>query len=319
MLTEDRRRVREGIAAQESRAAAPAIETMALTKRYGEARGIEDMTLSVQVGEIFGFLGANGSGKTTLIRTLLDLQRPSSGSARLLGLDSRSDSRRIRARVGNLPGGFGFDESISGLDLLVYLARLRGMTGTGRARELAGRFEADLDRPIGDLSRGNLQKLGLIQAMFHAPELLILDEPTSGLDPIMQDRFLSLATEESAAGRTVFLSSHNLAEVQRICDRVAIIRDGRLVAVETVSDLAQRAYRKVSVRLPDSAETRVFASIPGVREFRADGDGTARFLVGGDLDPVLRAVASRHVVDMTIEPPDLEAVFLAYYDTGEGR
>ena len=171
----------------------PRSRPFALTKRYGRSRGIDGSRSPSESGEIFGFLGANGAGKTTLIRTLLDLQRPTSGSARLLGLDSRRDSLEIRARVGNLPGGFAFDEAITGRELLRYLARLRGMAGLGRAELLADRFDADLDRRLGELSRGNRQKVGLIQAAFHEPELLILDEPTSGLDPLMQETFLELA------------------------------------------------------------------------------------------------------------------------------
>ena len=296
----------------------PAIETRELTKRYGSARGIEALTLSVETGEIFGFLGANGAGKTTLIRTLLDLQRPTAGSARLFGLDSRRDSLAIRARVGNLPGGFAFDEAVTGRRLMRYLAGLRGMRDLGRADELARRFNADLDRPLGHLSRGNRQKIGLIQAMFHVPELLILDEPTSGLDPLVQETFLELADEERAVGRTVFLSSHNLAEVQRICDRVAIIKEGRLLAVDTVAELTRRAQREVTITFGDAAEPQLFESIPGVRDLHVVRPDTLRFLVGGEIDPVLRAAAAHHVVDIAIEPPDLEDAFLAYYGDEAG-
>ena len=316
MLTEELRSARER---DDADGPPPAIETFALTKRYGRSRGIDELTIAVRSGEIFGFLGANGAGKTTLIRTLLDLQRPTSGSARLLGLDSRRDSLEIRARVGNLPGGFAFDEAITGRELLRYLARLRGMAGLGRAELLADRFDADLDRRLGELSRGNRQKVGLIQAAFHEPELLILDEPTGGLDPLMQETFLELATEERDAGRTVFLSSHNLAEVQRICDRVAIIKDGRLLAVDNVSELTRRARRRVTITFGGDADPQLFESIPGVVDVHLVDRGTLRFLTGGEIDPVLQAAASRHVVDIAIEPPDLEDAFLAYYgDAGGG-
>src|SRR5262245_28791165 len=201
--------------------APPVIETQALTKRYGAVRGIEDVTMSVTAGEVFGFLGPNGAGKTTMIRTLLDLQRPTSGAARVFGLDSRRDSRAIRARLGNLPGDFTMDAKLSGNDLLRYCAAVRGMDGLGAAPQLAQRFEANLERTAGTLSKGNRQKIGLIQALFHEPDLLVLDEPTSGLDPLMQEEFLKVLGEHRDRGGTIFLSSHDLAEVERICDRVA--------------------------------------------------------------------------------------------------
>ena len=228
------------------------IETDRLTKRYGEARGIEDVSLSVEAGEVFGFLGPNGAGKTTTIRTLLDLMHPTSGSAKLFGLDSRRESVAIRARLGNLPGDFSYDPRLTGRELVSFLAEIRGVRGLGRATELAERFHADLERPLGELSRGGRQKIGLIQAFFHAPELLILDEPTGGLDPLMQEEFLGLLREESERGASVFLSSHELDEVQRACDSVGIIRDGRLVTVEKVveSDGTRLSPRLTGVRYP---------------------------------------------------------------------
>ena len=243
-----------------------AIETDGLTKFYGDARGIEDVTLSVEEGEAFGFLGPNGAGKTTTIRTLLDLLHPSGGSARIFGLDSRRDSVAIRARLGNLPGDFGYGRRASGREALGLLARLRGLEGIGRAEELARRFHADLDRPLGELSRGNRQKVGLILALFHSPELLILDEPTSGLDPLMQEEFLALVREERERGRTVFVSSHELDEVERVCDRVGIIRDGRLIAVEGVAELLDRATerRRVEVEFAEPVELEDVRGLPGV-------------------------------------------------------
>ncbi len=202
-----------------------AIQTEELTKFYGAERGIEDVTIAVEKGEVFGFLGPNGAGKTTTIRTLLDLLHPTRGSARIFGLDSRRDSVAIRARLGNLPGDFGYGKGASGREALRLLARLRGVGDLGRAEELARRFRADLDRPLGQLSRGNRQKVGLILALFHRPELLILDEPTSGLDPLMQEEFLALVREERERGCAVFISSHELDEVERVCDRVGIIRE----------------------------------------------------------------------------------------------
>jgi beta-exotoxin I transport system ATP-binding protein len=294
------------------------IETKGLTKLYGRHRGIEDVTFAVEPGEVFGFLGPNGAGKTTTIRTLLDLIHPTGGSARLFGLDSRRDSVAIRARLGNLPGDFGYGRQASGREALRLLARLRGIDGTGRAEGLSARFHADLDRPLGELSRGNRQKVGLILATFHEPELLVLDEPTSGLDPLMQEEFLALVAEERERGCTVFVSSHDLDEVQRVCDRVGMVRDGRLIAVERMAELLGRARRRVTVRLADGAELEELRSLPGVSELEA-GDGTVTFKVAGDLDAVVKALAAHHVTDLEAVHPTLEEVFLGYYQGQEPR
>jgi ABC-2 type transport system ATP-binding protein len=288
------------------------IATDALTKRYGSERGIEDVTLDVRAGEIFGFLGPNGAGKTTTIRTLLDLLHPTSGSARLFGLDSRRDSRAIRARLGNLPGDFAYDERLSGGELLQYFADLRGLRGHGRAPLLAERFEADLTRPLRELSRGNRQKIGLIQALFHEPELLVLDEPTSGLDPLMQEEFLAVVGEHRERGGTVFLSSHDLGEVERVCDRVGIIRAGRLIAVEDVAEMRGRAYRDVSVRFAHPVPASALAGVPGVEDIVADGT-VLTFHAGGELDPVIKALARHPVQDVEITRTSLEELFLRYY------
>jgi ABC-2 type transport system ATP-binding protein len=290
-----------------------AIETERLTKRYGKHRGIEDVTFAVQPGEVFGFLGPNGAGKTTTIRTLLDLIHPTSGSARLFGLDSRRNSVTIRARIGNLPGDFGFGRETPGRQAVRLLARLRGIDNIGRAEELARRFRADLDRPLGQLSRGNRQKVGLILATFHRPELLILDEPTSGLDPLMQEEFLALVAEERDRGAAVFLSSHELDEVQRVCDRVGIVRGGRLVAVERMEDLLGKARRRFAVELRDPAGLERLRSLPGVADLELAGN-RATFSAGGDLDAVVRELAGHHVVDLEATHPSLEEVFLGYYD-----
>ena len=239
------------------------IETEGLTKAYGDARGIEDVTFAVEAGEVFGFLGPNGAGKTTTIRTLLDMLHPTRGRATLFGLDSRRDSVAIRTHLGNLPGDFGYGKEASGRDALRLLAHLRGIEGSGRADALAARFQADLDRPLGQLSRGNRQKVGLILAAFHSPELLILDEPTSGLDPLMQEEFLALVAEERERGCAVFISSHELDEVERVCDRVGIVRDGRLVAVERIADLLGKAKRRVTVELAEPGDLADLRSLPG--------------------------------------------------------
>ncbi|HEX4344895.1 MAG TPA: ABC transporter ATP-binding protein [Solirubrobacteraceae bacterium] len=294
------------------------IETDRLTKTYRGARGIDDVSLSVQRGEVFGFLGPNGAGKTTTVRTLLDLLHPTSGSASLFGLDSRRDSRAIRARLGNLPGEFACDPRRSGRELLTFLAALRGLPGLGRAAELAERFSADLDRPTGELSRGNRQKIGLVQALFHAPELLILDEPTGGLDPLMQEQFHEVVAEERERGATVLLSSHDLDEVQRLCDRVAIIRDGRLIAVEHIAELTRRRYRHVSVELAQAIDADELRALPGVRDVELDGGRKARFgVAAAELDGVVKALARHTVVDLELEHPSLEEIFLTYYAPAE--
>jgi ABC-2 type transport system ATP-binding protein len=288
------------------------IETDALTKRYGDARGIDELTLTVRRGEIFGFLGPNGAGKTTTIRTLLDLQHPTSGTAHVFGLDSRRDSLAIRARLGNLPGDFAYEERMTGGELLELCAALRGLDGRGRADALAERFRADLSRPLHELSRGNRQKIGLIQALFHEPELLVLDEPTSGLDPLMQEEFLAVIVEHRDRGGTVFLSSHDLDEVERVCDRVGIVRDGRLAAVEEVEAMRGRAYRHVSVRFAEPATAAALEGVPGVEDLVIDGT-TLRFRARGDLDAAVKAIARRHVLDVEITRPTLEELFLTYY------
>ena len=293
------------------------IETERLTKRYGRVRALDELTLRVLPGEVFGFVGPNGAGKTTTIRTLLDLLHPTSGTARLFGLDSHRDSRAIRARLGNLPGGFTYAERMTGHELLTHFARMRGMEGLGRAEALAGRFKADLSRPLGQLSRGNRQKVGLIQALFHDPELLVLDEPTTGLDPLMQEEFLAVVAEVRAQGRTVFLSSHDLDEVERVCDRVGIIRDGRLIAVEDVDEMRRRAYRNVAIRFSRPVPLAELAAIAGVEDVRAHG-AALRFRVRGPLDPVVQAVARHRVEDLEVTRPTLEELFLTYYRHGEG-
>jgi ABC-2 type transport system ATP-binding protein len=296
--------------------APPVIETQSLTKRYGAVRGIEDVTMSVAAGEVFGFLGPNGAGKTTMIRTLLDLQRPTSGAARVFGLDSRRDSRAIRARLGNLPGDFTMDAKLSGNDLLRYCAAVRGMDGIGAAPQLAQRFEANLERTAGTLSKGNRQKIGLIQALFHEPELLVLDEPTSGLDPLMQEEFLKVLGEHRDRGGTIFLSSHDLAEVERICDRVAIIREGRLAAVEDVAEMRRRSYHRVAIEFADPVDAAELDRIPGVTDLSVEG-ARVTFHVRGDVDPVVKAAARHTVVDIELVEPTLEEMFLTYYSERE--
>jgi ABC-2 type transport system ATP-binding protein len=290
-----------------------AIETVGLTKHYGRARGIDDVSLSVEPGEVFGFLGPNGAGKTTTIRTLLGLLRPTAGTARIHGADVVSEGVLARSRTGFLPGDFDFDPRVTGDELVDLFADLRGVSDRSFARELARRFDADLQRPIGDLSRGNRQKIGLIQALAHRPAVVVMDEPTSGLDPLMQEEFDRLVDELRGAGSTVFLSSHNLDEVERMCDRVGILREGRLVAVESVEALTGRALRRVVVAFDNGGvPSHELAHIAGVRDVELHGHRLT-FSVAGELDPILRLIAAHHVVDLEVTRPSLEDAFAAYF------
>jgi ABC-2 type transport system ATP-binding protein len=291
---------------------APAIETERLTKRYGSARGVEDIDLRVEQGEVFGFLGPNGAGKTTLIRTLLDLLRPTSGSARVLGLDSRNDSLEIRQRVAYLPGDLELYEKLTVREHLRWLGDLAGEFDPGRMATLAERFQLDLDRRVRELSKGNRQKVGLVQALMRDAEVRILDEPTSGLDPVMQHEFHRLVQEEAAGGRTVFLSSHQLDEVQVVADRVGIIREGHMVAVEEIAALRARAVRHVHATFSGAVPADELRAVPGVHDVVVD-DSSVTLRIDGSFDPLVKALARHHVLDLDSEPADLDEIFLAYY------
>jgi ABC-2 type transport system ATP-binding protein len=293
----------------------PAIETSGLSKTYrGGVEALVGLDMRVERGEVFGLLGPNGAGKSTLIRVLLDLIRPTAGRATLLGVDSRAGPA-VRARIGYVPGDPRLVTRLTGRRQLTSLARMSGgVAGEAMAR-LVERFEAPVDRPIRDMSRGNRQKIALIQAFAHEPELLLLDEPTSGLDPLAQDEFRRLAREQADAGRTVLLSSHSLDEVQHVADRVGIIRAGRLVAVETVEGLLARSVRHVVVRFAKPTATAEFTSLPSVRDVTADG-AVMRMRVQGRIDALVKMLAHYEVVDLTSTPADLEEIFLAYYREG---
>ena len=293
----------------------PVVHTAMLTKSYGRTRGIVDLDLDVLPGEVFGYLGPNGAGKTTTIRLLLDLIRPTSGVASVLGLDSHAASVAIRRRVGYLPGDLRLYESLSGSELLSYFAALRGGLSWTRVRGLAERLDCDTSREIRTLSTGNRQKLGLIQAFMSDPELLILDEPTNGLDPLVQQTFYELVREAKAAGTTVFLSSHVLPEVERVCDRVGILRDGRLVAVERIADLRARAIRRLVIEFAGDVRPDAFEGVPGVRESEVRGT-TLTCVVVGSMDPIFKAANYFEIRSVTSGEPTLEEVFLAYYGDG---
>ncbi|MDP9483609.1 MAG: ABC transporter ATP-binding protein [Chloroflexota bacterium] len=293
-----------------------AISTRGLSKRYGRvgaARALDDLSIEVDEGEIFGFLGPNGAGKSTTIRLLLGFLHATAGQASVLGLDIERDSVAIRRRVGYLPGGIAFWDGMTGERLLDELAALSGRPPTRRA-DLAERLElpaATLRRPVRDYSRGMRQKLGIVQALQHDPELLILDEPTEGLDPLMQRAFYEILDELRAAGRTIFFSSHILSEVERVCDRVAIVRGGRLVAFEEIPALLARRKRNVEMRL--AGPPPQLEGVPGVSEVRVS-DGLLTCRLEGDVGPFLSAIAGAPIADLTIEPARLEEAFMEFYE-----
>ena len=314
-----------------------AITTTGLTKRYahvelpperiarrirGGARGdilaLEDLSIAVHEGEIFGFLGPNGAGKSTTIRLLLGFLHPTAGSGSVLGLDIVRDSVAIRGRVGYLPGGIALYDSLSGERLLDYLGELTGRPSV-RRRELLDRLELSdrtLRRPVRDYSRGMRQKIGIIQALQHDPELAILDEPTEGLDPLMQRAFYAILDDLKATGRTIFFSSHVLSEVERVCDRVAIVRRGRLVALQDVASLLEHRKRNVEIRATDG-DLPALDGVAGVSGIARTADGRLTCQLEGDVGPFLAAIAGHRIADLTIEPAHLEEAFLELYEDVE--
>ena len=288
------------------------IETDSLTKFYGSHRAISDISLELREGEVFGYLGPNGSGKTTTIRTLLDLIRPTSGRATIFGLDARESSREIKRRLAYLPGDMILYDTLTGWEALTYAASLRGSVDWRFVEELAERLECDLSRRIRSLSRGNKQKVGLIKAFMSRPELIIMDEPSSGLDPLMQQEFHRLIEEVRADGRTVFISSHILPEVEKVCDRVGIIRCGELVTVEDVNVLRERALHQLEFHFSTNVPLEAFARLPGGLDVAVDG-GVLRCTTVGSPDALIKAVARYEVVKMVSHEPNLEDVFLSYY------
>ena len=290
----------------------PIIEAERLTKYYGRHRGVEGLDLAVYEGEIFGYLGPNGAGKTTTIRLLLDLIRPTSGHARVFGTEASEDPASIHRRVGYLPGEFALYDRLTGGQTLEYFANLRGGVDPRYQAELIQRFDLDPGRRYREYSKGNKQKVGLIVALQHRPELLVLDEPTAGLDPLVQQTFFELLRETVAEGRTAFLSSHILSEVEKTCDRVAIIREGQLVAVDRVDSLRDLAHHQVELRFAGEPPVEAFASLPGVSDVVQD-DHTLRMRVAGPVTPVVRAAAQYDLVDFASREPSLEETFLAQY------
>ncbi|MBE3033892.1 MAG: ABC transporter ATP-binding protein [Actinobacteria bacterium] len=303
-----------------------AVRLERMTKSYGKNRGVADLDLEVEPGCVFGFLGPNGAGKTTTIRVLLDLIRPTSGRALVFGLDSRRESMAIRRRSGYLPGELSLYGRLTGDETLRYFANLRGGVDPSSVHALCERLDFDGGKKVADLSTGSKRKLGLIQALMHRPELLILDEPTAGLDPLVQHELHHLIEEAREAGQTVFLSSHVLPEVQRVCDRVAFVREGELVAVEDVAALTGRAVREVEVTFAAPVPAAAFEGVDGVTSVTANGTGpgaavaqTLRLTVSGSLDATVKMLARYEVVTMTSREPDLEDVFLTFYGERPGH
>jgi ABC-2 type transport system ATP-binding protein len=295
----------------------PAIHTEGLTKHYGSVQALVDLSIDIGPGEVFGFLGPNGAGKTTMIRTVLDEIRPTAGRAELLGMDAHAESVALRRRLGYLPGDLSLYPDLTGRQTLAYFANLRGGVDWDHVDELAQRLAADLSKKAGDYSSGNRQKIGLIQAFMNRPDLLIMDEPSTGLDPLVQQEFQDMMREVAADGRTVFLSSHTLSEVQRAADRVGIIRAGHLIDVAGVIELRQRAMRTIELVFTDEVDPGAFASIAGVHDVHAT-DGRVRLSFDGRMEDLLGVARRHHLVDINSEEADLEEIFLAYYRGEDG-
>ena len=294
------------------------IRTERLTKSYGEHRGIIDVDLEVQAGEVFGFLGPNGAGKTTTIRTLLDLIRPTSGRAFVFDIETTVDPVAIHRRVGYLPGEFSLYDKLTGGQTIDYFANLRGGVDPAYQADLVARLDVDPSRRFREYSKGNKQKIGLIIALQHRPDLLILDEPTSGLDPLVQRTFYELIREAKGEGRTVFLSSHILSEVEKTCDRVGIIRDGRLVRLGRIEDMRDLAHHEVELLFAGPVPRAAFEALPGVSNVEADGQ-LLKLRVSGSIGPVVRAAAGYEVLDFVSREPSLEETFLAEYSTAAAK
>jgi ABC-2 type transport system ATP-binding protein len=288
------------------------LQTEQLTKYYGSSRGIIEVDLEIKQNEIFGFLGPNGAGKTTTIRVLLDLIRPTSGVAKVFGIVSSADPVAIHRRIGYVPGEFALYDRLTGRQTLEYFANLRGGVDHAYQKLLIERFDLDPGKRYREYSKGNKQKVGVIIAMQHRPELLILDEPTSGLDPLVQQTFFETLRDSVKDGATVFLSSHILSEVEKSCERVAIIREGKIVKLDTVEGLRDLAHHQVELRFANGVPLEAFKALPGVSDVTAD-DHVLRMRVAGTITPVVQAAAKYELLDFVSREPSLEETFLAQY------
>jgi ABC-2 type transport system ATP-binding protein len=288
------------------------IEINNLTKMYGKARGIENVRFSVKEGEIFGFIGPNGAGKSTTIRTLLSLIYPTSGSATIFGKDIITDGPEIKKEIGYLPSEVFYYDNMKVIDLLKYSASFYKKDCTSRIKELAEIMELDLSKKIDDLSLGNKKKVGIVQGLLHEPKLIILDEPTSGLDPLMQQKFFELLENENKKGATILFSSHILSEVQRLCDRVAIIKEGKIVTVEKISTLKENTYKKFKIETASYVDREYFKA-EGVNQLEQDGN-TISFLFKGNINSIMKRIADIEISNLWIEELDLEEIFMHYYE-----
>jgi ABC-2 type transport system ATP-binding protein len=291
------------------------IEIKNLTKTYGKARGISNISFNVEEGEIFGFIGPNGAGKSTTIRTLLSLIYPTSGSATIFGKDSVKYAPEIKKEIGYLPSEVFYYDNMKVKDLLKYSASFYKKDCTKRIHELAEIMNLDLNKKIDDLSFGNKKKVGIVQGLLHEPKLIILDEPTSGLDPLMQQKFFDLLLEENKKGTTILFSSHILSEVQKLCNRVAIIKEGKLVKVEKISTLRETNHKRFKLETAQKIDSQYFTSL-GVNNIEVK-DNTITFLFSGNINTIMKKLADIELTNLWIEEPDLEEIFLHYYEKGE--
>jgi ABC-2 type transport system ATP-binding protein len=287
------------------------IEVSHLTKFYGKSRGIVDVSFNEEEGEIFGFIGPNGAGKSTTIRLLLSLIHPTSGKASLFGKDVTTHGPEIRQQIGYLPSEVFYYEGMKVIDLLKYSASFYPGDHTKRMKDLADLMELEMNRKISDLSYGNKKKVGIVQGLLHSPKLLLLDEPTAGLDPLMQRKFFDLIREENKRGVTIFFSSHILGEVQRLCTRVAIIREGKIVEISDIRTLQQNNYKKLHINA-EGLDADAF-DLPGVTNLQPE-NGSVSFFFKGDINLVLKKISGMKVTDVTIEEPTLEEIFMHYYE-----
>ena len=284
-----------------------------LTKHYGKHRGINNLSFSVNQGEFFGFIGPNGAGKSTTIRTLMGLIRPTGGSASIFGLDCHSKASVIARDVGYLPSENSYYENMKVRELLQYTADLYGMDCKTKMKELADRLNLDLSRKIADLSLGNKKKVGIVSAIMTSPKLIIMDEPTSGLDPLIQQAFYDILKEENSRGATVFFSSHVLSEVQKLCDRVAILKEGQLIGIQSIKELRESGYKKVSLSAKE-AIPRDFFNLSGIANYAETADKTSvSFMYDGNITAIIDKLHLLHLDDVLLEEPSLEEIFMHYY------
>lgn len=288
-----------------------AVDINRLTKQYGTFRGIIDINLQIKEGEVFGFIGPNGAGKSTTIRTILNLIHPSKGEAKIFGLNCFKQSEKIKQLIGYLPSEVHYYDDMKVGDLLKYSAGFYKKDCSQRINELCGILELNADKKLEELSFGNKKKVGIVQALLHQPKLLILDEPTSGLDPLMQNKFFEILKEENRKGVTIFFSSHILTEVQKMCDRVAIIKEGRILKIESIENLRANTYKKIKIEFK-RPEKAAFEGFPGVVN-RIAGENSVEFIYSGQVDEIIRKLYEYELANLWIEEPQLEEIFMHYY------